>query len=136
MTRFRLFAFALTLSALSQPGCGGKAVDDPSGNGGDGDGDTPVAPADPLSDEGFPDALSDRFDEYCANMEGCDVPLDRATCREAEGQVSRVYDVESRDCRSLILESLDCINDTWSNCTAGSECSGVASQLNDQCAQF
>jgi hypothetical protein len=135
MTRFRFFAFTLVLAALSQGGCGGKAVDDPSGDG-DGDGDTPAAPVDPLSDEGFPAALNDRFGDYCENVEGCDVPLDQATCQEAQGQISRVYDVETRVCRSLILESLDCLNETWNNCAGGPECSGVANELNNQCAQF
>jgi hypothetical protein len=134
MTRFRCFALALVLSTLSQAGCGGKAVDDQSG--GDGDGDTPGAPVDPLSDEGFPDALNEGFADYCANAAACDVPLDPATCQDAPSQVSRVYDVEARDCRALLLESLDCMNDTWSNCAAGSECSGVATRLNERCALF
>src|SRR5690606_7784446 len=134
MTHFRCFALALVLSTLSQPGCGGKAVDDQSG--GDGDGDAPGGPVDPLSDEGFPDAVEDRFDEYCENLEGCNGVLDRATCEAAQDQLSLAYDTESRECRSLLLESFDCMNETWRNCTGGFECSDVARELNERCAQF
>lgn len=134
MTRVRLLSLALSLAVLSPPGCGGKAIDDQSG--GDGDGDGPAVPSDPLSDEGFPDAFEDRFDEYCEKVEGCDVQLDRATCEEVKSQVSRFYDVESRECRSLILESLDCMSDTWRNCAPSSTCSSVDDELNERCALF
>ncbi len=130
-----LISSLVILSALLSLSCAGKAIDDPGATGdGDGDGETPVQPIDPLSDAGFPDAYEERVLEYCENLESCGELPDGLSCRDLFREAEFIYNLEARQCRSLMLDTLDCMNESWQECGVVPDvCVDVTYQLENEC---
>lgn len=125
--------------ALLSVGCGGKAVDEGNGDG-DGDGDGPGPgprpdPSDPLSGENFEASLNENIDIYCRRLVGCDGFDSQGECTDVISELfERAYDLESRNCRGLLLETFDCFNDSWRGCyDYTSACEDLEEELYEYC---
>lgn len=121
-------------SALVTIGCGGKATD---GVVGDGD-QNGTRQGDPLSDANFQKSIDVSVDKYCDNVHSCGDFESQRECVDLIDQAfERVYDTESRNCRAMILDAFDCVNESWRSCSDyGDGCDDVSDELSDECVDY
>jgi hypothetical protein len=126
-------------AALVAVGCGGKAVDEPAGGDGDGDGDyPPPSPSDPLSDAHFPETFDRVLEDYCRTVVSCGAMSDQRECTSQLGQgFSLAFDLTSRACRGLFVDTFDCIERSFTDCESYSnDCYELGQTLADECAEY
>ncbi len=121
---------------ITTVGCGGKAINVE----GDGDGERPgqrPQGGDPLSDENFPESLDQAIDDYCEEAAPCDFGSTSECTREVSFAFTTVFDTDSRTCRSLTLNALECFTENWSDCEATEpECLNIAQDLSEECLSY
>lgn len=138
---------SLALLSFLALGCGGNATEsgddsEPSASGGSAGtgGNADSAEVDPLLDENFDAALEEALRESCRLQIECFGSTQWGAEDECTeffvDMVHTNYDVQSRECRGVMLDTYACFNETGS-CNAGDdtcsvqELSGCLLQVND-----
>lgn len=124
-------------AALVSVGCGGKAIDDPTNGDGDGNGPRP-SPSDPLSDSNFPENFDQAIENYCQKVVSCGAFGDERECTDQVGQgFSLAFDLSSRACRGLFLDTFNCIEESWTDCGDYSDgCYDIGEALTEECSEY